>query len=249
MIAPSFKKNADFIAQFVQDFDSSGKKFDDRNRNSIKLFKLHGQTINIKSFKIPNLINRIVYGTLRSSKAARSYTYAHKLLNAGVLTPMPIAYFEDAGILFGRSFYISNHLEYDLTYRELARDSKFTGNEDILRAFTRFTYELHEKNIHFLDHSPGNTLIVLKEDGYDFYLVDLNRMTFGKKLDFSTRMANFKKLSYHEEHIAIMADEYARVSGIDRQKVLITMRNEIIGFQKDFHAKKRLKRRFKFWKK
>jgi hypothetical protein len=36
---------------------------------------------------------------------------------------------------------------------------------------------MHEASINFLDHSPGNTLIVKKSEGkYDFYLVDLNRM-------------------------------------------------------------------------
>lgn len=247
IISPTYKNRQKELANFVQNFDSRGKDFDIRDRNSIKTFSLDQKTVNIKSFKVPNFVNRIAYKFFRSSKAERSYLYAHKLLELGILTPYPIAYFEEQNLLFNRSFYISEHLEYDLSYRELAHPSPYQGNEYILRAFARFTYELHEKGIHFIDHSPGNTLIVLKENGYDFYLVDLNRMEFGE-MDYTKRIANFKKLSHRKEDITIMADEYASVSGLDKSKVYTSMLKEVNEFQTAFHKKRRLKRRLKFWK-
>ena len=67
----------------------------------------------------------------------------------------------------------------DLTFRELTKDLNYPDHEIILRAFTRFTFQLHENGINFLDHSPGNTLVKKVGKEYEFYLVDLNRMNFG----------------------------------------------------------------------
>jgi hypothetical protein len=70
---------------FIRDFSNSGIQFGKANRNSIKLFQLNNQTINIKSFKIPNIFNQIAYKFLRKSKAQRSFEYACKLQNLGEL--------------------------------------------------------------------------------------------------------------------------------------------------------------------
>src|SRR5690606_12003186 len=125
-----------------------------------KLFKLEDKTLNVKSFKVPNAINKVVYRFFRKSKAQRSYEYANKLVQLGIGTPQPIAYFElPKALTFYKSYYISEHAAYDFTYRELNHDFEMESHEAILRAFTRFTFDLHQKEVHFLDHSPGNTLI------------------------------------------------------------------------------------------
>ena len=244
----TYKEVKNAIEQCILTFDTNGKKFDERKRNALKLFEVEGRTVNIKSFKVPNIINRIAYKIFRSSKAQRSFEYAHKLIENNVLTPHPIAYAEEKKLLFGRSFYVSEHLDYDLTYRELCYDSPYDGNEEILAAFTRFTYTLHQKGIHFLDHSMGNTLIVIKEEGYDFYLVDLNRMRFGE-MDFATRIANFSRLSPRQKDIAVMAKAYAEVSGESQDKVYTEMLKGITAFRNRSKKKKRLKKQLKFWKK
>ena len=246
-IAATYQDKADHILDIVTHFESRGKKFDERDRNSLKLFEVDGETINVKSFKVPNLINKIAYRYFRTSKARRSFEYANRLLENGVHTPAPIGYFEERGLFFGRSYYVSKHLSYDLTYRELIRDSEYVGDVKLLSAFAKFTHSLHKKNIHFLDHSPGNTLITIKDNAYDFYLVDLNRMEFGP-MDFKTRMSNFRRLSAIESQVHVMADAYASASGEDPTLVFETMWQGIQDFQKGFHRKKRLKKKLKFWK-
>lgn len=243
----TYKEDTEPVKRCILSFDKKGEKFDERDRNSLKLFKVSQDTINIKSFKIPNLINKIAYKTVRTSKAYRSFEYAHKLLDKEIFTPTPIAYAEEKSLLFGRSFYVSEHLDYDLTYRELCYDSQYDGNEDILASFAKFTYSLHEKGIHFLDHSPGNTLIKIRENGYDFYLVDLNRMKFGI-MDFPTRMSNFSRLSNRDRDIRIMAKSYAEASSETEKKVYEAMLKGSQDFQRKFHKKKRLKKKLKFWK-
>ena len=118
----------------------------------------------------------------------------------------------------------------------------------ILRAFTRFTYVLHENGVNFLDHSPGNTLINRVEDGYKFYLVDLNRMQFGN-MSFDTRIKNFAKLTIHKSMVAVMSNEYAKCIGVEEGKVFDLMWKYTCDFQEKYYRKRRIKRKIFFWKK
>ncbi|RAR50981.1 lipopolysaccharide kinase InaA family protein [Flavobacterium lacus] len=239
------------IIDIIQYFNQKGKLFDDRKRNKIKLFEFNEITINVKSFKIPNLFNKIIYRYFRKSKARRSFEFANKLLENKIGTPQPIAYFENFDWLgLKDSYYVSEHLNCDLTYRELVEVPNYPDRETILRQFTRFSYLLHQKGIEFLDHSPGNTLIKKENNAnYSFYLVDLNRMKFHKTLDFQSRMKNLSRLTPQKEMIAIMSNEYAKLSGEDENTVFETMWKYTEDFQYGFHRKKRIKKKLKFWKK
>lgn len=247
----SFLNKSTQIENFINNFSNSGKIFIKGNRNTIKLFELEeALTLNIKSFKEPNLINKIVYKYFRKSKAQRSFEYALFLLKNDIGTPKPVAYFENSSLLgLKDSYYVSEHLQCDLTYRELV-ETVYPDAENILRQFTQFTFSMHEKGIEFLDHSPGNTLIVKTSEGkYAFYLVDLNRMKFHHQMDFETRMKNLSKITPKEDMIAIMSNEYAKLAGIDEDKIFTTMWKLTQEFQYRFYRKKRIKKRLKFWKK
>lgn len=235
----------------IAHFDSTGQLFDDRKRNQIKMFPFGEMTLNVKSFKVPNAINRIVYRFFRPSKAQRSFEYAAYLLANGIGTPQPIAYYlELLPLGFGRSYYISEHQAYDLTYRELVEDRNYPDWETILRQFTRFTYDLHQKGIEFKDHSPGNTLITQTALGeYSFALVDLNRMAFHREMPIELRMKNMCRLTPHEEMVRIMCNEYAKVSGVEEEKLFALLWKMTQDFQYRFYRKKRIKQKLKFWKK
>ncbi len=234
--------NADFL-DIIDNFETKGEVIDDRGRNKIKTFAVNNLNINVKSFKTPNIFNKIIYKYFRKSKAERSFKYANILLNKGIGTPQPYAYFEYAKTLsFQKSFFFSAHLKYDLTFRELTYDVKYPDYENILRQFTQFTFNLHELNIYFKDHSSGNTLIIKKDNNYEFYLIDLNRMNF-IELDFNDRMRNFSKLTYKKEIVRIMSDEYAKLIDVPVEKVFDEMWFYTKQFQEYFHRKKRLKQK------
>ncbi|GAA4954943.1 lipopolysaccharide kinase InaA family protein [Algibacter agarivorans] len=240
---PNRKQLLDHI---ISHFDTTGIPFGNQDRNSLKLFDLEGLTINVKSFRVPNVINQIAYKFFRKSKAQRSFEYANRLVDLNIGTPQPIGYYEfTTPFLFKSSYYISEQIDCDLTYRELTTDFNYPDHEAILRAFTRFTFQLHEKKVHFLDHSPGNTLIEVNNDNYKFYLVDLNRMEF-KPLDFETRIKNFSKLTIHKSMIEVMSDEYAKCSGEDYTRIFKLMWQETEDFQEKYHRKRRLKKKLKF---
>ncbi|WP_235835801.1 lipopolysaccharide kinase InaA family protein [Cognatitamlana onchidii] len=247
-IHKDFESNTPFFDDIINHFDSKGEAFGNQDRNALKLFQLDDLTINVKSFKIPNMVNRLAYRFFRKSKAQRSYEYANKLTRLGVGTPQPIGYYEFTSLfVFKNSYYISEQLECDLTFRELLTDLNYPDHESILRAFTRFTFQLHEKGILFLDHSPGNTLIQINDGDYKFYLVDLNRMVF-KSLDFETRIKNFSRLTIYEWMVEIMSDEYAKSSGKDYNEIFNLMWDSTRTFQQKYHRKERIKKKLKFWK-
>ena len=250
ILNPSFGLVKNQLVHFVDNFDLKGSLFGDGKRNKIKIFDLEGTKINIKSFKVPNLINKIAYKYFRKSKARRSFEYANILLENKIGTPEPVAYFENTTIYgLKDSYYISEHLECDLTFRELVEIPDFPENEIILRQFTRFSYELHQKGIEFLDHSPGNTLIKKGNDGkYEFFLVDLNRMVFHEAMSFDVRMKNLCRLTHKKEMVAIMSNEYAIVSGESVELINETLWKMTADFQYKFYRKKRLKKKLKFWK-
>jgi len=208
---PKYKHLEASLLDAINHFNTRGTTVTKGDRNIIKSVVIEGDILNIKSFKTPGPLNSLVYKYVRPSKAKRSFEYALKLTECNILTPFPIAYIEQTSASgLKESYYISKHVNYDFDFRELIHNPQFPDRDLILRLFTQFTYQLHENNINFLDHSPGNTLVVKRENGYDFYLIDLNRMRF-ETMTFTKRMHNFRRLWLSKTMVKIMADEYAKL--------------------------------------
>jgi len=172
-------------------------------------------------------------------------------LENGIGTPQPIAYAENCTISgLEKSFYVSEHLQAELTYRELVENPDFPDHQNILRQFTAFTFKLHEKGIEFLDHSPGNTLIKKEADGtYSFFLVDLNRMNFHDAMDFKIRMKNFSRLTPKKEMISIMSNEYAKLYATQSEAIIFEkMWFYTNDFQAKFQRKRARKKMIFFWR-
>ncbi len=218
-INPKYRQWEAEIHDRIKNFDRKGIEMA-RDRNTIKSFELEPMSIAIKRFKRPNWVNRFVYNGLRPGKAKRSYRYAQRLLKRGIPTPEPIAYWEHFGMGGLRdSYYVSQKVDCDLTFGTLISDPDYPDRAEILRQFAAFTYELHEKGVHFLDHSPGNTLIVKRPMHYVFYLIDLNRMRF-EEMTWAMRMKNFARLALAPDMIAIIGATYARLSGQAVEKTI-----------------------------
>jgi len=250
-VNPAFENSTLSVLDNIKTFNNSGTLFGNGDRNKIKLFELNGTTINIKSFKIPNIINKIAYKYFRKSKARRSFEFATILLEKGIGTPQPIAFLENFNAIgLKDSYYVSEHLITELTYRELVEVSDYPDHDNILRQFSKFTFDLHQKGVEFLDHSPGNTLIKKTTDNkYDFFLVDLNRMNFHADMTFEQRMNNFRRLTPQKEMIAVMSNEYSKFyKDKTEAEIFDTMWKATVDFQEEFARKKRLKKKLKFWK-
>ncbi|PQB04722.1 lipopolysaccharide kinase InaA family protein [Aureitalea marina] len=242
VVAPEFKELNKQLRQAVAQFDQTGELIVAGDRNTIRKVEINGSWYSIKRFKIPNAFQSLVYRFLRKSKAQRSYLYGMKLLAADLGTPTPVAYLEQFGLGLKQSFYISRHLDYDLDFRVLIHKPLYPDRKKILRQFTKFTYDLHQQGIQFLDHSPGNTLIVKVGEDYHFYLIDLNRMRFGT-MNLENRMRNFRRLWLSKAMIKVMAPVYAELYGESTDHIHELMLRYSGQFQKKITAKKVRRRR------
>ena len=244
-ISPSYSKLTEFVTELPHNFSKSGKVLF-KKRNEIRMISIEGYDVNVKSFKIPHLINKIAYKYFRGSKARHSFEYGIRLSDLDVNTPEPIAYIETSkGGLFHKSFYISKQHVYDFTIRDLI-GFDFLDKENILKQFTTFTYEkLHKNNIHHLDYSRGNILITrLENQQYDFSIVDINRMRF-EKMGYIKGLKNFAQLWANEKELEIIAKEYARINDKHEEEAI----KLLIQFDKDhkikIHKKSAWKRRIR----
>lgn len=234
---------ADKLKDVLHNFSEKGEFVVKGNRNIIKRVNLVGNDLNIKKFKTPNEFQALVYQSIRDSKAKRSYDYACKLNELDINTPFPIAYLEMFSTGLKESFYVSEHIDYDFDFRELIHNPKFKKRNEILKQFTAFTFKLHENHVNFLDHSPGNTLIMdLGNNQYDFYLIDLNRMRF-EEMDFDERMRNFRRLWLSKTMIKIIAQEYSELYGESFEETHRLLAKYSRKFQKKVNLKKLRKRK------
>lgn len=230
------------LLQAVANFETTGEYVTKGERNVIKKFEIKGVFYAIKKFKTPNAFQSLVYQYLRKSKAKRSFLYAETLTDRGIHTPLPVGYIEHFSAGLKESYYICEHMAYDFDFRVLNHNPKWPNRAEILKQMAAFTYKLHEKDINFLDHSPGNTLIKdLGNKTYAFYLIDLNRMRF-EPMDFEKRMHNFRRLWLSKTMIKIMAKEYAALYGKTEAETHALMTKYSRAFQKKVNRKKLRKR-------
>lgn len=233
------------LLSVVNNFETMGAYVTQGERNVIKKFEIEGTFYNIKKFKTPNAFQGLVYQYIRKSKAKRSYEYAEILTKRDIKTPLPVGYVEHFSGGLKESYYISEHVDYDFDFRVLNHNPTWPNRVEILRQMAAFTYTLHEKEINFLDHSPGNTLINDLGNGtYEFYLIDLNRMRFGP-MDFEKRMHNFRRLWLSKTMINIMAKEYAKLYNKPEAETHALMTKYSRAFQKRVNSKKLRKRKKK----
>ncbi len=228
----------------IENFSTTGAIVCDGKRNIIKVFEIDTSAINIKFFKVPVLVNKLIYRYFRRSKARRSFDYASVLLEMGIATPKPIAYVEFFSVLgLEKSYYVSEHFYSDLTFDDLVENINYPDRENIIRQFTKFTFDLHEKGIKFRDHSATNTLIKKVAEGqYQFLLVDLNRMKFDVIMRFDRRMNNFCRLTQKEEILVIMSNEYSKLYSAHSE---IEIFKQMCFFNKKYYLKLENKRRLK----
>jgi len=207
-------------------------------RNEIKVINHQNIDLVVKSFKIPNILNRVTYTFICNTKAKKSYEYALKI---GDFTPKPIGYIEFyENFLLKNSYFISEKFDYDFTIREVLLKENFPQKEQIFKAFALFTYSLHEKGIYHLDYSPGNILIKKQNDEFIFKIVDINRMKF-VSLDITLRMKNFSKLWVKDEDLTIIAKEYAKISNEDEKELIL----KALAFSKQHKRKINFKKRLR----
>jgi tRNA A-37 threonylcarbamoyl transferase component Bud32 len=211
---PAYQELLPFAKNIKERFNDDATTILDA-RNVLKKFTVNGSDVVVKSFKIPNIVNQIVYSFFRDSKASRSYMYSQKLIALGIPTPAPIAFVEYREFgLFKQSYYLCEHFDFDFEIRDVLNDAHFHNRDQILKAFANFSYTLHQAGVYHVDYSPGNVLIKEERGAYLFNIVDVNRMEFIAFTD-ELRMKNLSRFSATPSDTKKIAEFYATVAGLD----------------------------------
>ncbi len=241
VLNPLFESLRTFVEDIPAHFEKEGHTIY-KGRNEIKVFEVNGIQINVKRYKVPILINRVVYSFFRKTKASKAYFNALHLLEMGFVTPEPIAYIEEksSGLLH-ISYFISIHSPKLKEIREYYW-GPLQGNEKLFAEFARFTGALHDKGIYHLDYSPGNVLVGQEKDHFVFSLVDINRMKFipvGIKLG----CRNFERMFDNDEVYSFIASEYAASRKMDIKsciEITLKYKNRFLNKKKRKSLMKRL---------
>jgi serine/threonine protein kinase len=228
----------DILLKEIQKHFQASSNSIHKARNEIKIIKHDKQELVIKSFKVPHLLNKIIYSFFRDSKAKKSYENSVKIID---FVPKPIGYveFQKFGLIHD-SYFVSENFNYDFTIREPLLNEIFEDKERIFKEFAYFTQQLHKHNIYHLDYSPGNILIKKENGQFIFKIVDINRMQF-KALDLETRLKNFAKLWAKDEDLEVIVREYAKLVNEDETYCL----QKALEFSQAHKDKKNFKKRLK----
>ncbi len=211
-----------------------------KGRNRVVKLNVPGfGDINIKEFRIPHAINRVVYGNFRRSKARRAYEFAIKLRQIGFNTPTPLAYIEIRSMrLLGLSYFISQQLD---GYQDMRNIHDYTDKERLLDQLAELMTRLHNAGVFMKDFSQGNILWKLTDDDkYDFQLVDINRMAFNE-FDSHKLMLNFRAISDYDDDLRTLAEAYARHANLNPDETI----SQVLEIRANFIHQRQLKQKFR----
>lgn len=138
VLSPDFSHLEAFLRSLPERFARGEGEVMHQGRNEVRRLRYEGRDYVAKSFCRPHLLNRLVYGTLRGSKACRSYRHALAFLRIGVGTPTPVGYMEvRTGLLLDRSYYVSLLSPCPYTYADLYADLHNGADGDVADAAAR----------------------------------------------------------------------------------------------------------------
>ncbi len=240
IINPKYSFLENFIYSVFDRTYSVEETYRDK-RNKVEDTTIDGVRLVIKFFKKPTEFNRVVYTWFRPTKAKRSYENSMKLLEMGYIVPEPIAYLEKKkGLFFHTGCYISLYTDCRSvrdfcsitpnSYQEYEKIKKFINN------IASFSAKLHNDGILHNDYNIDNILYKEGENGYEFILLDLNRLKFNNK----SKMKSAKDISnMHFNHFVLISiiDEYCRLRKLDPLEMIV----KVVKRRADYSKKERLK--------
>lgn len=216
IINPKYLLLNDFVNTLPYAFDSLPTATTlHEGRNVIKRVCVEDFDLVIKCYSSLSLVNRLVYGRLRRSKSMRAYDNALRLLSLGVATPEPVAAIDtyQNGMLRG-SYFISAYSDYCSMggWNEVGEAQKIALLDDL----AHFIAHIHQLGVQHNDLNVANVRCRESAQGYEFELIDNNRMCFhSRPLSERERLDDLRHFSCGTAPYVYVLDRYAQIVGID----------------------------------
>jgi len=172
------------------------------------------RSVCIKEYRYPSVWKRFFF-SFRSSPARRAWIAAHGLTAANFRTPKPLALCEEkrTGIL-KKSFIIMEDISACLPCNTYVSE-KFRNDSDkaIAGQKRRFVSclaislkRLHDSGTYHHDLKANNIMIMELQDTWDFFYLDLDRVSFHKTITAKKKVKNLSQLNASIPHSITYTD-------------------------------------------
>ena len=187
-------------------------------RNRLWILPLGGIDVVVKAFRASRMRSWVY--AFRPSKARRSFQNAATLLKRGIATPAPIGYVEtrDALHRLVACVYVCEFVD-----SQPLEDYWKSGDKDFIAAFARFVAYLHERGVRHDDLNATNVRVIATPAGYEFSLIDLNRMRIydeGQPVPIDYCFKNLTRFSCLDDSFRLFVSEYLRVRNLPESMAL-----------------------------
>ena len=224
-ISPQYRVLEPFVKSLAQPgfFSRNGRVIHD-GRNTVKLFEIDGQRLAVKRYGHISLLNRLLYGFLRKSKAERAYRHAIRLRQLGVGTPEEVAFLEvRRHCLLDACYFVARYSDYKPLQPVTELDIQRPEVAAVVDALADFLFRMHNAGVLHKDLNIGN--ILYRGDrcsGYAFQVIDTNRMRFYRSLSMRRRLDNLRRLSCPAPVYLYILDRYARLANANTDSIQLT---------------------------
>lgn len=158
----------------------------------------------VKESVFPHFLSALRYAFCKSR--AKKYWIASRGLKVrGIETPLSLAFIEKKKIGLPRqNILLTEYIDHALELNDyVLKNFKGVLSKDEVRKKKRFLEEfakklrsLHERGIYHADLKSNNILVKEKsDDGWQFYFIDLDRVTFKQSLSFGQRLNNLAQIN------------------------------------------------------
>lgn len=259
IINPKYKSLYSFIVKVPDTFyDKSDGECLYWKRNQVKRYEIDNLLIVVKSFKRPNIVQKLAYTFWRPSKAKRAFIFAQRFRKLQIDTPEEIAYIETFKYgLIDRTYFVSlstndSNVAEGLYSAEITsqnvEESKEAKSEcfdrSLAKSFTEFLVEVQDKGILHGDLNLTNILYrKIENNKYHFSFIDINRTTFVENPDKKTRLNNLVKITGPRILFSFILSHYAKLKKWDLEKTKEQGLNMLDSFISKRARKKKLKRK------
>lgn len=225
LINPKYEYLRPFVEQLTRPifFARHGKTLHS-GRNIVKLFETDGMRLAVKSYERLTLCNRMLYGSLRKSKAMRAYLYADRLRRLGIDTPEEVAVVEIRRRgLMRQCYFVSLYTDYESIRPATETFMQNEEAKNVLDGVAGFLVRMHWASVEHKDLNVGNILCKKERyneaDRYCFMVIDTNRMSFRRHLSMRRRLRNMRRLSCSASAYLYILHRYAELLRTDANGV------------------------------
>lgn len=226
-----------FLRPFVEQLPTGveGGRVLCERRNCVRQFVVERAVVVVKQFVRPNMLNRLIYATLRRSKAARTMLIGRRLLQKGIETPLPLAYvdtYDQFGCYdIGYSVTLYNESMELNGWRTLPREEQ----RRLVADLAEFTARMHRVGFVHHDYHEGNIFYRQANDGsYRFSVVDINRGRFGCVLRWRC-VKDLILFGFDQELMSLFVSRYAELMGWCAERMVrsVLRRHKMRVFDRD----------------